>query len=380
MIVLYPHQKKFIEDNPNKAILSFGTRVGKSLAIIGWLKNYPTTRFMLVCPKRIKGQWKQLLAENGVAHATVLTKEEIKKADLSNFTGMIFDEAHWAGSPLFFKPSQLTRTIYEWVRNNHDAPVIMATATPIASSPANLHTLLALTGRYIDWKEYRSKYYDLVRRPWNPRPYYEPKKNWREEVYKLAQKYCWFKKLSDIVEVPEQRHHVIPVKLTPQTLKDIKDYADVSSSKEWYGKHKLAQYSEKLAVIRELSVDEPKVIVVVKYTDQVAYYAKELANDREVVVLTGQTKDQGEAIRRAQEMPEGYFVVQADCGEGFRGDDFSMMIFASMSWKFVSYEQCIGRMLHLEKKRSNDYYYLLADEKDRDIYHRVVMETKDFNI
>lgn len=378
---LLKHQQEFVDECPRKTILAWGTRVGKSYTICFWMKNFPNVEFILVCPKRIKKQWEDLLAECGVLNAVVMTKEEIKKTDISQYGGLVFDEAHHVASGLYkpHKTSQLTRTVYNWVRNHPEAPVLLATATPICSNPSNLHTLAALTGRYWDPIKYRDHFYRLVRRPYVPRPFWEPKKEWRKEIVKYAKKVCHIKRLSDIVEVPEQRHRIEKVKLSKETLQAIDDFADESVSKEWYGKHRLEQGKEKLAKIRELSADEPKVIIVCKYLEQIDYYAKELAKEREVVVLMGKTKNQEEAIARAQEMTEGYFIIQADAGEGFSGHDFSMLFFASMSFKYVSYEQMLGRMQHLKKKRANDYYYLIAGDKDKKIYDRI-REGRDFSI
>lgn len=377
MITLLPHQQQFVDQKVRQAILAWGTRVGKTYTICFWMKEFPECNFLLVCPKRIKGQWEGHLKETDVLNATVVTKEEVKKMDTDKYTGLVVDEAHWIASPLHSNPSQLTRTIYDWVRQHEDAPVLLATATPISSSPANLHTLATFIGHRWDWKKYRNAFYDLVNRPYVPRPFWEKKKTWRKKIAPLALKVCNIVKLSDIVEVPEQRHDIVKVNLSKETKTLIDNYADESAAKEWYAKHQLAQRKEKLQKIRELASDEPKVIVVCRYTGQVAYYEKELSKDREVVVLTGKTKDQPKAIKRAHEMTEGYFIAQADTLEGFRGDTFSMLIFASMSNKVVSYEQSIGRMLHLEKERPNQYYYLLADEKDYGIYERI-QEGKDF--
>lgn len=378
---LYNHQRDFVTTNPRKAILAWSMRVGKSYAIIGWLKNRPNVSFLLVCPKRIKEQWKKHLTETDTSNADILTKEEIKKKDISNYGGLVVDEVHHAASGLFspHKTSEVTRTLYEWVRAHPDAPVLLATATPICSMPANLHTLAALTGTYWDPKKFRLRFYELITRPYAPRPFWSPKKNWRKEIAPLAQKVCYVKRLSDITEPPAEYHIPVSVSLSAKTKTTVKEYADENPAAEWYGKHKLAQGMEKLAKIRELAADEPKVIVVAKYLDQIAQYEQELSKDREVVVLSGQTKDQPAAITRAQEMTEGYFLIQADCGEGFSGDDFSILIFASESWRYVSHEQMLGRIRHLQKKRANYYYYLLADEKDRKIRQRIEAG-KDFSL
>ena len=279
-----------------------------------------------------------------------------------------------------YAPSQLTATLYNWLREHPEYPVLLATATPIASKPSNLHTLAALTGTYWDWKQFREYFYELVRRPYAPFPFWVPKETWRELIKPYAQKVCDIVLLSDVMDVPEQKHEVVKVVLEAATKKAIKEAADLSPSKEWFMKHQLAQGKEKLNKIMELSEGEAKVIVVCKYTAQIEYLAKELNKHREVFVLDGHTKDPHDVIQKAGESLENFFLMQADCAEGFRGDSYSMMIFASMSWKTVSYQQALGRMLHLDKQDGNIFYYLIAEEKDHDIYQRVVIDGEQYSL
>jgi len=382
MIQLLPHQQAFVDKNPRKAILAWGTRVGKSYTIAFWLKHYTLYNFLLVCPKRLVKKWQEDLQACGDEHSpnvTICTKEQFKKIDLTKYDGIVVDEAHHFNSPLKIKPSQLTVSLYNWACMNPNAPVLLATATPISSSPANLHTLAAIVGHTWDWGLYQREFYQLVRRPFSPRPFFEPRPNWRKNIRPYVREVCDILTLSDVVEVPEQQHETIPIALMPDTQKKVNDFHDVQPSKEWAVKHQLENGMEKLLKIRDLSEDESKVIIVCKYRHQQDMYAKELAKDREVFVLNGDTKDPGAVIKEAQESTECYFIAQADCMEGFRGDSFSMLIFASMSWRYVSYEQTLGRMLHLDKKNGNKYYYLLSGEKDRSVYDRI-MAGKDFSI
>lgn len=390
---LLPHQQAFVDKNPDKHLLAWGTRVGKSLAITGWIEKQKSLRCVLICPKRLKKQWQDALTYEGIKNTDVYTKEEILRVNMSVYDAVVVDEAHHATSPLL-KPSRITRLLHDFTVDTPTAPILLATATPIRSTPWNIHTLAWILGTRWNSKEFQKKFFNLVKRPYSPRPFWEPVKQWRTDIHPFVHALGDVLTLADIVEVPEQRHHVIDVPLTEKTQRAIKEVADVNATAEWYARHKLAQREEKLEKIRELSDGEAKVIIVAKYIEQIEYYAQELEGEREVIVLTGKTKDQAETIKRAQESLECYFIIQADAGEGFRGDSFSMMIFASMSWSFLAYDQMLGRMMHLDKKHSNDYYFLLSTNhaspanpskneinksKDRHIYERV-MSGRDFSL
>jgi hypothetical protein len=393
-VTLKPHQKEFAEHGPDKAILAWSVRTGKSFTALAWAEKRPAVKFLLVCPKRIKGDWLENVKEYGSKNVTVCTKEEFKNIDLSLFTGIIIDEAHHFASGLFdkkkkiantkkrkFAPSDLTAILYNWIRLHPEYPVLLMTATPISSKPSNLHTLAALTGHFWDWKQYQNHFYELVRRPYAPFPFWEKKEDWRQLIKPFVRKVCNIKLLSEVSDAPEPIHNPpTKVTLTPETRKAIKEASDLVPSKEWHMKHRLAQGKEKLSVIRDLSDGIPKVIVVVSYTSEVDYYLKELSKDREVFVLDGRTKNPRQIILDAADSDESYFIMQADCAEGFRGDSFNKMIFASMSWKVVSYQQALGRMQHMDKEVGIEFDYLLADDKDKDIYGRVVIDGRDFSL
>lgn len=380
---LLPHQQEFVDKNQSKAILAWGTRVGKSYAICGWALNRRAKRGLLICPKRILGKWADDLEFCGVDNVSVVSKEHFKKLTPKNLDAygfVIVDEAHHVASGLHMKPSQLTLHLYNWLVRSPHVEVVLATATPVASDPKNLHTLAALIGHSWDWKQYRNHFYELVRRPYAPFPFWEPKSNWRILIRPFVKKVCDIKLLSDVTTVPPQEHTRVTITLAEETSQAVNAFSDVSPAKEWSERHQLEQMGmEKIEKIRELAEGEAKVIVVCKYKRQLAHMAKELSKDREVIVLSGDTKDPNEVIRRASESTECYFLLQADCGEGFRGDSFSMLFFATMSWKFVSYDQMLGRMLHLNKQDGNQYYYLLGSQKDKDVY-ATIMAGKDFSL
>lgn len=348
--------------------------------------------FFLVCPKKLKTQWEEELVKNGIKNVIVYTKEEVKKIDLSIFNGMICDEAHWCASGLY-KPhitSALTLKLIDWARCNEDSPVLLATATPVSSSPANLHTLLALTGRFVPIEKWTNTFYEEGTRFMKKIgkdgkvkriqiKTFEPKENWRELLAPWKEKYCHNLKLSDIIDFPPQTHTVVEVKLKDETKAKIKEIASLNPSADWHAKHILAQFDEKLEKIKELSDGVDKVIIVCQRKEQIRFYEEQLSKEHQVVVLDGDTKDQGDAIKKAQEMTEGFFILQADSGEGFAGHTFSLMIFASMSWRFTSYAQSIGRTQHLQKRTANDYVYLLACEQDKSVYS-TLMSGKDFDL
>ena len=180
---LFFHQKKFLLDNPDRAMLVWSPGAGKTRVGCEWMEMRSHISFLVVCPKQIKKMWQELVPANAV----VVTKEEYKKykdvtSGARNITGIVVDEAdHGFGSPLFTKGrSAMATTLYTWIRAHDTAPVLLLTATPIRNAPHTSHTLLTYIQKAPTWKVYRALQYNLVSRPYNPRPFFEPKKNWQK--------------------------------------------------------------------------------------------------------------------------------------------------------------------------------------------------------
>ena len=68
---LYPHQRQFLALNPDKAILNWEMRTGKTLPASLWI-DYPTRlgNSFIVTPKQNKNDWERMGTK-----AKILTKE-----------------------------------------------------------------------------------------------------------------------------------------------------------------------------------------------------------------------------------------------------------------------------------------------------------------
>lgn len=388
---LYPHQELFINTDPDNALVCFGAGTGKTLTAVLWLKSKQGKKLVIV-PKRIKEKWKDDLKENNV-EADVLTKEEFKKVDIRIYDVIVFDEFHFANSPLF-EPnsrSQVTEKIYDWVRyKGKKSRLLGLTATPISSKPANIHTLLTLIGVYIDWKKFREEFYMLTSPPYMKGRYiWQPRRDWRERARELVEKYAWTATMDDIVEeVPEQHEEVIKISLSKNTkdaIEAVKNDPEYESDIAiWYAQHKLEQ-KDKIKTIKEISADRSKVIVVAKYLEQIKDLEKALSKERKVYTLTGQTKDPEQVIKEANADSECYMIIQADVSEGYELPTFNTMIFASQSWRKISDVQMKARIQRINNLKSNWYYWLVSNSfkgyksKDQQVYDRI-LKGEDFII
>ena len=359
----YKHQERFLKENPDKALLAWEGNTGKTLAGSEWLKlSNRDENPLIVVPKRIKNKWKE--ATKGL-NARILTKEEFKKTDVGHPSAFVFDEAHFAASPLFTRGrSQLTTRTYELIKANPNMPVLLLTATPISSTPWNLHTLLCFRGVYIDWKKWRAEFFDLVRLPYLPRPAYMPKPDWRIKIRPYLIKYASIVLMSDVMELP-------PITEEKVNLRQYDfDQTQWESSAAFVARHRHEQ-THKAQTILELSEEYRKVIVVAHFREQIFELEKQLSRSRQIYVLHGGIDDQEAIIKQANEDDECFFIVQASIGVGFDAPSFNVMIFASMSYSYTNFRQMKWRVTRGNKIQPKQYYYLLAGKCDRAILKQV---------
>jgi hypothetical protein len=370
---LYPHQKAFLDKNPDKALCAMEAGTGKTKIAVEWLRSRQKNALVVV-PKRIVQKWKK---ELGDVKAIVVTKEEFKKTyyNFKNPSALILDEAHFANSSLFTKQrSQISEKVYNFIKAHPDMPVLLLTATPISSTPANLHTLLCYIGVYIPWPTWRSKFYNLEMRPYLNRPAYIPKPDWRVKIRPILLKYAHIALMSDCVEVlPPVTEEIV---YTP--YKAFNALSEYEPMKVFVEEHRNEQL-EKPTIIREIGSKYRKAVVVAHFRDQIDILYKELSKDKKTYVLHGGIEDQESVIAEAQADDECYFIIQGSIGSGFDLDSFSVMIFASMSYSYTSLVQMKARIRRIHNLHPVKYYYLLSGRCDKGV-HNQLLKGKDFDI
>lgn len=354
----YPHQQRFIDQNPNKAIMAWEARSGKSLPASIWLDKRQGEKY-IICLKQNKKDWQRI--NTG---ATVLTKEELKKHDgFKNPTAIVIDEAHTTASPLFIttRRSQLSTKVYQLVKKYPNMHVLLVTATPVKNDAWSLHTLLCYIGVYYDWKKWREKFFELKSFPFLRYPAWFPKSNWREELQTLMYKHCDIVSLKDIVkDLPPIEDEVIDIKHKVKYVRGDED--------TWHDEHK-AEQKDKADFI--LNLGFRKIIIVCHYTYQIDELKDILSKEKRVYVLDGHVKDQDEVKRLAQADDDCYLILQASMGMTFDGYMFSSIVFASMSHKCVDHTQMKNRSRNLEHLKAYTHYYLIGGRHDKKIFNTI---------
>ncbi len=366
---LYKHQQAFIDKNPDKALLCFEAGTGKTVTAIAWLALRPNMPALVVAPLGVQLMWKTNLEEWGV-QADVITTDAVKKMDLSIYKTVVIDEAHNFSAPLFSKArSQRATIMYNFIKSNPDVHILCLSATPIRSHPENLHTLACYLGIYWDIKKFRETFSHLTDK--FGRLHWEPKKDWRIKIRPYLESISEIVLMSDCTDVPVHEHQVIDIKWTPQQESKLnQEYQEVSA--EWHARHRAEQSDEKWKELEKILDGNRKIVVVCYYLEQIEDYKKRIGTDRQVYVMTGSTKNQGQVVKDANDSDDCVLLIQAGLGAGFDLDRFSVMVFASMSFAFVHYVQMCARMNRIHNLHRNQYVYLLGGKADRGVYEQIL--------
>lgn len=342
------------------------------------MKLRQSERHLIIVPKNIVEKWADDCIGHGIKHFTVVTKENFKKLDTSDFTSVIVDEADFFASPLFKKGrSQMAEKLYKMLDEQKIEHVLLLTATPYRNQPHSIHTLLAYIDQAPRWKEWQTATYYLAQLPYLPRPAWMPKKDWRKYAIAYATPRIYTAKMSDIFTVPTQ-HEVDFVISTPK-IPDYKITAETPVG-EWHERARRETDIEKLEYIEEYCRGKSKIIISCRYKDSIKLFEKHLSKKYQVYVVTGETKDQEAVIKEAENDPECILIVQSDIGAGWEAPSFSYMIFANLSFSYRSYIQMKGRILRANRLKENFYLHLVGGPCDKEVYKRIVEMHEDFTL
>lgn len=371
--MLYEWQEKALTPPNDHAIWCAETGCGKTHAAKLWFEQgNRKENAVVICPKQIRADWKK-----DCPYATVYSFEDFKKHEPpENPTAIVVDEADAMASPLFVPKlrSQRTEKLYTYTQTYKDAHVLLLTATPVRSSPWNIHTLLVLCHMKPpdSWKRFRDVYFELTYKPFLPRPAWFPKKDWRVRMQELINKYTHVALMQDLVDVlPPETYDIIKLKAP-----DYEKNEDWEPMAQFVGDHRMEQLS-KVAEIKKISKGYRKAVIVAHYTEQIDDLTRELSKERQTFVLDGRTKHPEQVIADAEADGECFFIIQASVGAGFELHSFAVMIFASMGYSVRNEVQMRGRIRRISSLKPVRYVYLLGGKCDKAIYDNV-KAGKDF--
>ena len=413
---LYEHQKKILKEDKLKCGLFLGTGASKTRIALELAEG----KTLVICPKQQREdktwqneneKWKTKV------NLKVISKEDLRKVwdELPYFKTVIIDECHnnLGVQPSYVqkngiqrpKASQIFEATKGYIDKHSPRRLYLLSATPVPK-PMSMWAIGNLFGQSWDFAAFRDIYYTEVRmggvrRIWMPKKSDEIK----QRLADLVQYFGYTGSLNDFFDVPEQSHKTVMIELTGQQKKAVKEMSYLEADPlvrrsrlrtiengVLYGKKieelegKIDQMtnqttifkSNKIDYILERAQEFPKLLIFANYTAQIEEIAKNLReNEYKVSVLNGKTKDRS-FIRKVNDSPEPHIIVaQSSISSGYELPTFPCVIYASKSWRYVDYEQSMGRVLRANHLKKNLYIHLVVEGCDKDC-HDSIMSGQDF--
>jgi len=302
------------------------------------------------------------------------------------------------------KTSQIFEATKKFIDRTNPKRLYLLSATPVPK-PMSMWAIGELYGQNWDFEAFRRVYYIEIRvgnrRVWVPKRNDELK----QRLATLVQRFGYTGGLNDFFNVPEQTHKTVEIELTGeqkramdemtlmeadplvrrarlrtiengvlygQEIQEVDGKTDKMIKKTTFYKNKKIDY------IIERAMEFPKLLIFANYTAQIEMIEKALKKEGyNVSVLNGSTKDRS-FIKRVDESDKPHIVIaQSSISSGYELPSFPCVIYASKSFKYVDYEQSLGRVLRSNKLKKNLYIHLVVEGCDKDC-HDTIMSGQDF--
>lgn len=385
---LYKHQQKVYDLNPKKYLFAHGTGTGKTITSLALAQKNDQTA-LISAPKALLENWGRSIIPFNKNHK-IISKEVLRRDwdKLPRYNTLILDEFHFWGN----LKSQMSKSLQKYIKKHNPEYIYGLTATPYCN-PMNVFALATHLGYKINYYNFFNQFYYNVRMGNRMIPVIQ--KNKENELIDLIKKIGDVCTLEQCVDVPEQTFETIYFEQTKSQEKGIKEIDESAFITRWTRSHTILnglkigdeyvpdQYFECLKndYIVSFSEENPKFAIVCRYNMQIKMLQGLLEKKgKKVFVINGDVKNRDEIIQEVEKTPECILILQADSGVGFEIPSVPIMIFASLSFSYVSYKQSIGRILRINKLKKNLYIHLVVkDSVDEDVYN-CIMKKEDFYV
>jgi hypothetical protein len=413
---LYEHQKTTIAEDKKRCGLFTGTGSCKTRTALEMAEG----RILVICPKQQREDmtWQKNATKFGLKkNLKVVSKEEFRRDyhTYPHFDTVIIDESHnnFGIAPEMRqrkgvqipKTSQIYEATYAYLKKCPPKRLYLCSATPVPK-PMAMWGIATIFGQTWDFYKFREKYYFPIkvgfRQVWIPRKDEASK----QALANLVKMFGYTGSLNDFFDVPEQTHKEVHIDLTEPQKKAMKDLSHneadplVRRARErtiengvLYGKsvvstgpitdqmvdRTILYPSGKIDYIVERAMEFPKLLIFANYTAQINAIADKLRDEGyAVLTLTGATKDRKTLIETAENSETCIVIAQSSVSSGWELPSFPCVVFASKSWRFVDYEQGIGRVLRANHLKKNLYIHLIVKGGPDEDCHKAIMSGVDF--
>lgn len=414
---LYDHQKRIISEGKEKCGLFLGTGGAKTRTALEMALGLT----LVICPKQQKldETWERNNKKFNCGVDLVVISKETFRRDwdmLPIYDTVIIDECHnnmgvtpemrQRHGQQIPKTSQIFEATFLYLKKKPPIRLYLCSATPVSpANPMNMWAIAMLLGTKWNFSDFRDTFYIEIRV--GMRRIWVAKKDraTKDRMAGLIKRFGYTGALNDFFDVPEQTHKEVKIELTePQkhAMRDItqneadplirnarlrtiengvlygKKVEELSENEDLMVAETKIYPSKKIDYILERAIEFPKLLVFANYTAQIHEISRTLREEGyHVLELTGATKDRKGVLEEAERLSECIVVAQSSISSGYELPSYPCVIYASKSFRFVDYEQSLGRVLRSNALKKNLYIHLVVDGCDS-ACHDAIMSGQDF--
>ena len=385
---LKPHQLKVVKEAANKWGLWFRMRVGKTPTSIR-LATSRVESALVVCPKSLTEQWKreiELWRDDSPCHFEVISRETFRRDwnKLPKRQAIIFDEVHRAFGNY---KTQAFKAADAYIKAHNIEYVWLLTGTPFTASSWSVYSYGKLLCKKWDWYKWSQTFFYTVKMGNRRIPM--PKKGMDGKLQETLRSIGTVIDLKDVAEVADDEDIFEYFDLNKTQKDTINNLNDVVPISRYIHEHEIESgvlkgddYTEGLFFecdkdkrLIEIIEENKKIIIVAKYLQQIEKYEQlaQKANRRFYTIRGGQKRTASEIADSADDDENCIVFIQGDTCDGYDLKSFDIMVFTSMSYSFVNYDQIKSRMKSMEKKTPNTYIHFITrgDSMDKAVLDSV---------
>ena len=321
---LFLHQQRFLDRNLSRSALIHATGTGKTKLACHWaLQRGGIT--LIVCPKALRPAWLREIKETNVSAVLVLTKEEFRRDGdkLKKFDNLIWDECHLSA----LSKSQTAKVLHAYIKR-YSPNRLFLTATIYTSSPWAIYNLATLLGYNLNYVKFKTTFFSDIRMGARIVPV--AKKGTEAKLADIVKRIADVVALEDVIDAPPQVHETPEeYELTSEQHQAIADAYDPLPIVRFTAQHRIENQSPlKLARIRQLIEENPKIAIVCRYLEQIETVKRAMEAIKRAgspvmpYILSGDTKDRDAVSRAAEVATEAVVIIQSYMGIGFELPSF----------------------------------------------------------
>lgn len=377
---LWKHQQDAIATAKPRQAWWWACGLGKTALAIE-LADRADKDTLVICPKSVKKNWLNEIAKYShfPDNYTVATKEEFRRdyKKIKPCQSLILDECQFFAN---YK-SQLFKSLKEYIKRYTPTNRWLLSATPWNGQPFSIWCYAEILGYCWNWFIFRAKYYSRIRM--GRLMIWQPRKNIKDDVSRMLNSMGQTLRMDEVFDVPEQIFKTETVALNARQKQAITEIEEPLPLSRFTAINRIENEmkGEKLERIINYTINTPKIAIICRYTAQIELYEQELSKYcQNVFTLTGSTENRQELIDRVNALDECVIIIQSSVSAGYNLWSVPVMIFASLDYSFINYEQMKGRILRANNLKNNLYIHLITEGKSVDARVKKAIDNKqDFN-